>query len=160
MPLIENLQPFIATLNSVGHEPEILAKSGESIEPIVIPAEGLSDELRGLLQSSSPPSPRGEAAAESSIPSAEEGLDFSSVPAAAEDEAGADLIERGLSGEPEEGSGSDVPGLPDKGEESLPGSGGGDAGDVDLDALLADFPGSGGDTLPQESFEEEALAAP
>jgi tetratricopeptide (TPR) repeat protein len=60
MPLIEDIQQSIATLNSLGHEPEILARNGETLEPVLIPEEGLPKDLKDLLQSSAVPESGGD----------------------------------------------------------------------------------------------------
>ncbi|MDR3200829.1 MAG: hypothetical protein LBT68_05160 [Spirochaetales bacterium] len=113
MPLVEDIQPFIATLSSLGHEPEITARSGETLEPFVIPPEGLPEDLENLLQSSSPPAHSGEDSGEEEPETpAEDPLDFSSV-----------------ADEPEEDSAEDDGG--GEGDEDLPQ----DA----LDASLDDF---------------------
>ncbi|MDR2589064.1 MAG: hypothetical protein LBC67_06515 [Spirochaetales bacterium] len=52
MPLVEDIQQFIETLNFLGHEPEILSRSGERLDPVVIPKEGLPPEVEELLHNS------------------------------------------------------------------------------------------------------------
>jgi hypothetical protein len=160
MPSIEDLQPFIADLNSLGHEPELLARNGETLEPVTIPEEGLTEKLKSLLQSSSPPASHKEAKEESGPSSPENGLDFSSVPDMPERQAGPGDAEadNGFPGLDGDMGISALPGGLDAEEDTSAGTPDAETGDAGLEALLADFPGL--ETPPEEPSAEESPQAP
>ena len=49
MPKLEEIEQFKAELNSLGHEPSILADRGERLEDVPMPASGLDEDLDALL---------------------------------------------------------------------------------------------------------------
>ncbi|MDR1931730.1 MAG: hypothetical protein LBQ57_02795 [Spirochaetales bacterium] len=152
MPLVEEIQPFIATLNSLGHEPEVVARSGESLEPFVIPGGGLPEELAGLLRSSAPAAHREEAetpAGDEPETPPEDSLDFSF--AGDEPEAGTTeedpLVQQdisGLFGGSEDFSLPDMP--PDEEETGEPASGGFSVEGLDDFTFPDSLPGEEADT--------------
>jgi Tfp pilus assembly protein PilF len=58
VPRIEDIEQFKAELNSLGHEPSILAERGERLEDVPMPASSIDEDLDALLNVS------GEEAAE------------------------------------------------------------------------------------------------
>lgn len=77
MPRLEDIQQFVTTLNSLGHEPEILAQKGEPLVPVEIPEQGLSEDLKNLFEDMGPDDGGVEQQA-ALFPESEEPLDFSS----------------------------------------------------------------------------------
>ncbi|MDR1626709.1 MAG: hypothetical protein LBT33_09220 [Spirochaetia bacterium] len=153
MPLIEDIQPFIATLNSLGHEPEILAKKGESLEPVVPPSEGLPENVRQLLENSSPPATGAE---ESPAPEGPEtgeeeaSLNFSQLfdpEAPPAENGGLPGTEEGLQFPEDPSEGGPVPDIPEEGPA------GDETGgmDADLEGFLNSF-------SPEQPVEEEEAA--
>ena len=49
MPRLEEIEQFKAELNSLGHEPSILAERGERLEDISAPEAELDEDLDALL---------------------------------------------------------------------------------------------------------------
>ena len=41
MPRLEDIKQFVSTLNALGHEPEILAARGDTLEAVKPPEQGL-----------------------------------------------------------------------------------------------------------------------
>jgi hypothetical protein len=138
MPSIEDIQPFIATLNSLGHEPEILAKNGDSLEAVAIPAEGLSEDVRRLLENATPTAVRADESSGAESPEAgeEPSLNFSAAP----DEAGEES------------------GLPEDFPNELSDAGGSSASafpDIPSPENDTDFPGMGEDPRFPENLAED-----
>ena len=50
MPRVEDIEQFASKLYETGHEPEVLAEKGETLEPIPRPEEGLSADLAELFE--------------------------------------------------------------------------------------------------------------
>lgn len=50
MPRIEDIEQFASNLYEAGHEPEVLAEKGETLEPVPRPEEGLSADLAELFE--------------------------------------------------------------------------------------------------------------
>jgi len=50
MPRVEDIEQFASRLYETGHEPEVLAEKGETLEPVPRPEEGLSADLAELFK--------------------------------------------------------------------------------------------------------------
>ncbi|MCX7786362.1 MAG: tetratricopeptide repeat protein [Spirochaetes bacterium] len=50
MPRLEDIEQFASKLYEAGHEPEVLAEKGETLEPVPRPEEGLSADLAELFE--------------------------------------------------------------------------------------------------------------
>ncbi len=50
MPRVEDIEQFATRLYEAGHEPEVLAEKGETLEPVTRPEEGLSADLAELFE--------------------------------------------------------------------------------------------------------------
>ena len=75
MPSIQEIEQFKQVLNELGSEREILAERSEQIEDIPPPEEGLSDDLRELLQGFGTEDAAGEGDGPVAGPSEEPALD-------------------------------------------------------------------------------------
>lgn len=60
MPRVEEIEQFASRLYETGHEPEVLAEKGETLEPVPRPEEGLSADLSELFEGIPLEEPSGE----------------------------------------------------------------------------------------------------
>ncbi|MDR1317398.1 MAG: hypothetical protein LBK13_11055 [Spirochaetales bacterium] len=156
MPLIEDIQPFIATLNSLGHEPEVLAKKGESLEPVASSVDSLPDEVRQLVEQSGSPAPRIEESSGGEIPESDSGLalDFSQ----GEDESAGSEISPDFPDIPGLGDDIDFSSFSDMQTPFAEEEGGGTSATEEAARLPEDLPEN--DVPPEFALDDPSLESP